>query len=123
MDFVTGLPISADWKDDSYDSILVIVDRLMKMVYYEPVKITIYAPGLVEVIIDVVVRHHGVLESIVMDRGLLFISKFWSLLCYFLGIKKKLSTAFYPQTDIQTKRQNSTMKAYLRAFIHLEQDD
>ncbi len=32
MDFVTGLPISANWKDDSYDSILVIVDRLTKMV-------------------------------------------------------------------------------------------
>ncbi len=30
MDFVTGLPISADWKGDSYDSILVIVDRLQK---------------------------------------------------------------------------------------------
>ncbi len=26
MDFVTGLPISTDWKGDSYDSILVIVD-------------------------------------------------------------------------------------------------
>ena len=28
MDFVTGLPVSTDWKDESYDSILVIVDRL-----------------------------------------------------------------------------------------------
>ncbi len=37
MDFVTGLPISANWKGDSYDSILVIVDRLTKMVYYVPV--------------------------------------------------------------------------------------
>ena len=26
MDFVTGLPVSIDWKGDSYDSILVIVD-------------------------------------------------------------------------------------------------
>ena len=26
MDFVTGLPISADWKGDSYDSILVVVE-------------------------------------------------------------------------------------------------
>ncbi len=69
MDFVTSLPISANWKGDSYDSILVIVDRLTKMVHYIPVKVTIDAPGLAEVIIDVVVRHHGVLESIVTDRG------------------------------------------------------
>ncbi len=76
MDFVTGLPISADWKDDSYDSILVIVDQLTKMVHYEPVKVTINAPGLAKVIINMVVRHHRVPESIVMDQGLLFTSKF-----------------------------------------------
>ncbi len=96
MDFVTGLPILADWKGNSYDSILVIIDRIMKMVHYEPVKVTIDAPGQAEVIIDVVVHHYGVPESIVTDRGSLFTSKFWSSLCYFLGIKKKLSTAFHP---------------------------
>ncbi len=76
MDFVTGLPISADWKSDSYDSILVIVDQLIKMVHYEPIKVTIDAPGLAEVIINVVMRYHGVLESIVIDQGLLFTLKF-----------------------------------------------
>ena len=123
MDFVTGLPISTDWKEDNYDSILVIVDWLTKMVHYEPVKITIDAPGLAEVIIDVVVRHHDLPNSIVTDRGSLFTSKFWSLLCYFLSIKRRLSTAFHPQTDGQIKRQNSTMKAYLRAFVNFEQND
>ncbi len=58
MNFVIDLPISTDWKGDSYDSILVIVDRLIIMIHYEPVKITIYAPGLAKVIIDVVVRQH-----------------------------------------------------------------
>ena len=123
IDFVTGLPISTDWKGDSYDSILVIVDRLTKMVHYEPVKVTINALGLVEVILDVVVRHHGLPDSIVSDRGSLFTSKFWSSLCYFLGIKRRLSTAFHPQTDGQTERQNSTMEAYLRAFVNFEQND
>ncbi len=46
------------------------------MIYYVPVKVTINAPGLVEVIIDIVVHHYGVLKSIVTDQGLLFISKF-----------------------------------------------
>ncbi len=67
MDFVTGLPISANWKGDNYDLILVIVNRFTKMVYYVPVKITIDASGLAEVIINVVVRHHEVMESIVTD--------------------------------------------------------
>ncbi len=123
IDFVTGLPIFTNWKGDTYDSILVIVDRLTKMVYYKPVKVTIDAPGLAEVILDVVVRHHSLPDSIVSDWGSVFTSKFWSSLCYFLGIKQRLSIAFHPQTDGQTKRQNSTMEAYLRAFINFEQDD
>ena len=123
MDFVIGLPISTNWKGDSYDSILVIVDRLTKMVHYEPVKVTIDAPGLAEVILDVVVRHHGLPDSIVSDRGSLFTSKFWSSLCYFLGIKRRLSTAFHPQTNGQTERQNSTMEAYLRAFVNFKQNN
>ncbi len=76
MDFVTGLSISADWKDDSYDLILVIVDRLTKMVHYVPIKVTIDTLGLAEVIIDVVVRHYKVPKSIVTDWGSLFTSKF-----------------------------------------------
>ena len=113
MDFVTGLPLSADWKSNNYDSILVIVNRLTKMVHYEPVKVTIDAPGLAQVILDVVVRHHGLPNSIVTNRSSLFTSKLRSLLCYFLGIKRRLSTAFHPQTDGQTERQNSNMEAYL----------
>ena len=46
MDFVTGLPLSADWKGNSYDSILVIVNQLTKMMHYKPVKVTIDDPGL-----------------------------------------------------------------------------
>ena len=67
MDFVTGLPLSADWKSNSYDSILVIVDHLIKMVYYKIVKVTINTPGLAEIIIDIVIQHHDILESIISD--------------------------------------------------------
>ena len=103
MDFVTGLPISTDWKGDSYDSILVIVDRLTKIVHYELVKVTINAPGLAKVILNVLVRQHSLPNSIVSDRDSLFTSKFWSSLCYFLRIKWRLSTAFHPQINGQTE--------------------
>ena len=120
---MTGLPLSSDWKGNSYDSILVIVDHLTKMVHYELVKVTIDAPGLAEVIINVVVQHHGLPDSIISDRRAIFTSRFWSSLRYFLGIKRRLSTAFHPQTDGQTERQNSTMETYLRAFINWEQNN
>ena len=93
------------------------------MVHYKPVKITIDAPGLSKVIIDVVVHHHNLLDLIVTDQSFLFISKFCSLLCYFLGIKRWLFTSFYPQTDSQTKRQNSIMEAYVQAFVNFKQNN
>ena len=123
INFVTGLPISTNWKGDSYDSILVIVDWLTKKVYYKPIKININALGLAGVIIDVVVWHHGPFNSIITNRGSLFISKFWSSLCYFFGIKRKLSTAFHPWTNGQPKRQYSIMEAYFRDFVNFEQND
>lgn len=54
MNFVTDLSISADWKDNSYDLILIIVDCLTKIVYHEPVKVTIDKIGLAEVIINMI---------------------------------------------------------------------
>ena len=123
MDFVSGLPISTDWKRNSYNSIFVIVNQLIKMVHYELVKVTINAPGFAEIIINIVVKHHGLLDSIVTDWELFFTSKFWSLLYYFLSIKRKLSTVFYLQTDGHTKRQNNTIEAYLWAFVNFEQND
>ena len=96
INFVTGLPVSIDWKGDSYDSILVIVNWPTKIVHYKLVKIILDAPGLAEIIIDVVVCHHRLPNSIVTNRGPLSNLKFWSSLCYFFGIKRRLFIAFYP---------------------------
>ena len=88
------------------------------MINYKPIKDTIDVSGLTKMIIAMLVYHHGVLKSIVMDQSLLFTSKFWFLLYYFLGIKKQLFTAFFSQINSQIERQNSIIKAYLRAFIN-----
>ena len=123
IDFVTGLPISFNWKRDSYNSFLVIVNWLTKMVHYKPVKITFNAPSLAKVIIYVIVWHYRLPNSIVTNRDLVFTSKPWSSLFYFFGIKQRLSIAFLPQTDGQTKRHNSIIEVYLRAFVNFEQNN
>ena len=67
----------------------------MKMVHYKLVKVSINIPELPEVILNVVVWHYALPDSIMSDKGLLFISKFWLSLCYFLGVKSRLFTAFH----------------------------
>ena len=93
------------------------------MVHYNLVKITINTSHLAEVKIDVIVWHHSIFNSIMTNKGSLFIFKFWSLLCYLFGIKQQLSTAFHLQTNGQTERQNNIIKAYLRAFVNIEQNN
>ena len=56
-----------NWKKDSYNSILVIIDWLTKMVYYKSVKITIDAPELGKVIINVIIYDHRFSDSIITN--------------------------------------------------------
>ena len=105
MDFITGLPPSKS-AGQVYDSILVVVDRYTKLARYIGVRKTIDAPELASVLLRHWIKDYGLPDSIVSDRGSVFTAKFWSSLCYILKIKRRLSTAFHPQTDGQTKRQN-----------------
>ena len=50
--------MSIDWKDTSYNSILVIIDRLTKMVYSKPVEM-INAPELAKIISDIVIWYYN----------------------------------------------------------------
>ena len=70
-----------------------------------------------------IVRHHGLLNSIVSNQGLVFMPKFWSLLCYFLGIRQRLFNACHLLTDSQTESQNSTIEVYLWAFVNYKQNN
>ncbi|KAF5230292.1 hypothetical protein FAUST_9880 [Fusarium austroamericanum] len=116
MDFITGLP--PIWLNDKYvDAILVIVDRFTKYSIFLPVSTEIDASGLATLFHQEVELLYGAPEGIVSDRGPVFTSGFWSALCYHSRIKRRLSTAFHPQTDGQTERMNQVLEHYLRCFI------
>lgn len=55
MDFVIGLQILVDQKNDSFDLIVVIIDYFTKIIHYKPLKVTIDVTGLAKVIINMVV--------------------------------------------------------------------
>jgi hypothetical protein len=122
MDFITGLPV---WKNNGveYDSILVVVDRFTKMARYLATTKTIDSAGLADIIVEQVIRFFGIPDGIVTDRGSVFTSSYWSNVCYYLKVTRKLTTAFHPQTDGQTERQNQTLEAYLRAYCNEHKDN
>jgi len=72
MDFITNLP-----PFNSYDSILVVVDYLTKMVHFIPCTKTITNEGTTKLFLDHVFRYHGLLEDITFDHGPQFASKSW----------------------------------------------
>ena len=124
MDFVTGLPPSEDKVTGiKYNAILVIVDRLTKYAEMIPFRNNYTAQHLGRIILDRLVRHHGMPKTIVSDRDKLFTSNYWTTLLAEMGIKRKLSTAYHPETDGQTERTNRTMKTYLRIYSNQRQNN
>lgn len=87
MDFVTGLLKNIDWQIVEYDLILIIVNQFTKMVYYKPIFTILNAEQLAEILIETVIKYHGLSDSIITDKGLLFTLKFWSSFCYYLNVK------------------------------------
>lgn len=69
IDFITSLLILTNWKNKTYNFILVIIDRLTKIVYYNPIKVRINAFCLAKVIIGVIIQHPGLSNSIIINRG------------------------------------------------------
>ncbi|MDA4132955.1 MAG: DDE-type integrase/transposase/recombinase, partial [Thaumarchaeota archaeon] len=118
-DFITGLPPA---KGTGATTILVVTDRLSKNVVYEAM-IGIKSEETAEALLHAVCRHHGLPKSLVSDRGPQFVSRLWSRLCELLGIERRLSTAFQPETDGSTERANQELERYLRAFATYAQDD
>ncbi|TKA33188.1 hypothetical protein B0A50_00741 [Salinomyces thailandicus] len=124
MDFITGLPAvvrkRTDMKDKTYDAVLVVVDRFSKYARYFPCSKTIDAPALADILWRNIALQTGPLHSIVSDRGSLFTSDYWRTFCFQLNVIRRMSTAFHPQSDGQTERQNQTLENFLRTYCGLE---
>jgi len=116
-DFITKLPLAQE-----YDSILVVVDRLTKIVYFVLTTKKTLAEGLARLFRDNVWKLHGLPESIISDRGPQFVVGIMWELNQMLEIKSKLLTAFHPQIDGQIEKVNQELKQYLRMFINHRQE-
>ena len=116
VDFITNLPLVV-----GKDAILVVCDRLSKMMYFVATTEGILAEGLARLFQDNVWKLHGLLESVVSDKRLQFVAEMMKELNRMLGIETKLSTLFHSQTDRQIEWMNQELDQYLRFFIDYRQ--
>ncbi|KAJ9524664.1 hypothetical protein QJQ45_024262 [Haematococcus lacustris] len=119
MDFVVKLPKTAA----GHDSILVIVDRLTKMVHLAPTVEKVNGEDVARLFYDNVFKLHGMPLEIISDRDPRFRGQFFSGLCDIMQTKQCLSTAFHPQSDGQTERMNKVMEDMLRHYVGVEYVD
>lgn len=111
MDFVIGMP-----KVDTFDSVLVVVDRLSIYAHFIPLRHTFNAASIAQLFIKEIVCLHEIPKSIVSDRDPVFTSIFWEELFKWQGTQLKRRTAYHPQTDGQTKVVNHGLETYIRCF-------
>lgn len=90
MDFIDGLAIS-----QGKSAIMVVADRLSKYSHF---------------------MLHGMLSSIVCDRDPTFTCGFWTDLFRLNGTSFNFSSAYHPQTDVQSEMVNETLEMYLHCF-------
>ena len=63
-----------------YDSILIIINRLIKYEYFLSYKKATFAKDLIYIFFKTIVVNHELLNEIISNKDKLFISKFWKSL-------------------------------------------
>jgi len=108
VDFITKLPLVVE-----KNAILVVCNRLSKMIHFVATTEEIMMEELARLFRDNVWKLHRLPESVISDRGLQFIAELTKELNKMLGIEMRLSMVFHPQIDGQTEQINQELEQYL----------
>ena len=113
MDFIEKL-----LSFSGFDTILVIVDRLIKQAIFIPAHNTITSMDLARLFVLHVFSKHGVPSHVTSDRGLEFMSNFFRSLGTTLDMQLYFTSDYHPEGDGQTERMNQTLEQYLRVYCN-----
>jgi transposase InsO family protein len=103
--------------DRKFDLMWVIVDRLSKSAHFIPVHTHDDARQYAEIYVACMLCLHGVLKTIISDRGSQFVTRFCEQLQACLRTHLIHSSAYHPQMDGQTERDNQILEDMLRACV------
>jgi len=101
VDFITKFPLVA-----RKNIILVVCDRLSKIIHFVATIEEMLVEELAQLFKNNVQKLYGLLESMVLDRGLQFVVELTKKLNRMLGIETKLLTSFHSQIDGYMERMN-----------------
>ena len=105
MDFITDFPFSIK---SGVKVLLVIMDRLNKGVILIPI-LSVFTPAVAAAFMERYVLYHGFPKAIINNKGTQFTSAVWAIICEALGIKRRLSLVYHPETDGTTERANQVI--------------
>ncbi len=111
IDFLCGLPESK-----GYTVIMVVVDRLTKMIHLIPFKDIPTTEETAKEFLRNIYKLHGLPRDIITDRGTQFTSDLWKELLSALRIQAKVATTDHHETVGQVERCNSFIEQYLRIY-------
>ncbi|GJY95681.1 putative reverse transcriptase domain-containing protein [Tanacetum coccineum] len=100
-----------------FDTIWVIVDRLIKSAHFLPIRENDPLDKLARLYLNRIVARHGIPASIICDRDGRFTSNFWRSFQKALGTDISMSIAYHPETDDQSARTIQTLEDMLRACV------
>jgi transposase InsO family protein len=119
IDFVGPLPKTSDY----YDFILVVIDKFTKMGHFIPTTTNVTAGKTAKLLIENVLKLHGLPQSIISDRDPRFTANVWQELFKAWGTELKMSSSYHPQTNAQVERLNRTLEAGLRSYAQRTKKD
>ena len=84
---------------DGYNIVIILVNRFSKRLFLIPYYKNINTKEAARLYIHYIYRIYRPLDTIILDHRPQFISAFWNKFTQILGIRLKLSIAYYPQID------------------------
>jgi len=118
MDFIEKLPFFS-----GFDTILVIVDCLLKQAIFIPTHNTITSAELACLFIIYVFSKHRVLSHVMSDCGSEFVSHFFCSLGTTLDMRFHFTSGYYLKANSQVEQTNQMLEQYLYVYCNYQQDN